>query len=49
MTATIRVDRLNGKTVYVVYPGALPPIVFDYLSAAKIYCAVEGYDWRVEE
>ena len=48
MTATIRVEHRDGKTTYVVYPGALPPIAFSYLSAAQIHCAVEDYEWEVE-
>lgn len=47
MTAVIRAEKRNGKTVYVVYPGYLPPVAFDFLDAAKIHCAVEGYDWMV--
>ena len=47
MTATIRLERRNGRTAYVVYPGDLPPIAFDYLAAAQIHCAVEDYEWEV--
>lgn len=48
MTATIRVERRNGRTVYVVYPGDLPPMVFDFLGAAQIHCAVQDYEWRID-
>lgn len=47
MSAIIRVELRNGRTAYVVYPGDLPPTAFDFLTAAQIHCAVEGYEWEV--
>ena len=47
MKATIRIERRGGRTAYVVYAGDMAPLVFDWLSAAQIHCAVEGYYWEV--
>ena len=47
MKATIRIERRGGRTAYVVYAGDEIPLAFDWLSAAQIHCAVEGYDWEV--
>ena len=47
MKATIRIERRGGRTAYVVYAGDMDPLAFDWLSAAQIHCAVEGYDWEL--
>ena len=47
MKATIRIERRGGRTAYVVYAGDMAPLAFDWLTAAQIHCAVEGYDWEV--
>ena len=47
MTATIRVERRDGKTAYVVYVLGQEEAAFDWLSAAQIHCAVEDYEWEV--
>jgi hypothetical protein len=47
MKATIRIESRCGRTAYVVYAGDEIPLAFDWLSAAQIHCAVQGYDWEV--
>jgi hypothetical protein len=48
MKATIRIESIEGRTAYVVYADGAVPVAFDWLSAAQIHCAIEGYEWEVD-